>query len=208
MAFMGTRSDTMKKVNLILLMFVILISTAAVLDFVFKEKKEYKSIINSRQSNSEKEIAFYKFIDDYPDSEYADSAKKVIAIYAEEARMKRIQKAKTDSINKARAPFVEAQRKKNLELYGPQTDSNHSDGLALEIAKDFIERRLKSPSTAKHGRYYENEVTIEKMGRNYTVNSYVDSQNGFGAMIRTNYTVKVQYQGNGNWSLIDLELKN
>jgi hypothetical protein len=46
----------------------------------------------------------------------------------------------------------------------------------------------------------------------YVVNSYVDAQNSFGAMIRNTFKCKVQYLGGGeadsrNWSLIDLELK-
>lgn len=66
----------------------------------------------------------------------------------------------------------------------------HSD---IEIgveAQMQITRFLKSPSTAK----FPLHPTIDKISEErYKVSSYVDSQNGFGAMIRSTYTVDFTY---------------
>ena len=59
-----------------------------------------------------------------------------------------------------------------------------------EITKDHVKKQLKSPSTAKFPKY--NEVKIYKKDDTYVIGGYVDAQNSFGAMIRTNYSAVVQ----------------
>ncbi|MCB9811253.1 hypothetical protein H6777_03900 [Candidatus Nomurabacteria bacterium] len=62
---------------------------------------------------------------------------------------------------------------------------------AWVIAENQIEKLLKSPSTAE---FCKPKVT--DLGNNkYVVASCVDSQNGFGAMIRSNWTVTMTYSG-------------
>lgn len=59
---------------------------------------------------------------------------------------------------------------------------------AWGCAQDVVKSSLKAPSTAKFPSYNENYIT--ELGENkYSINAYVDSQNGFGAQIRTNFTV-------------------
>lgn len=62
------------------------------------------------------------------------------------------------------------------------------------IAKSYIESvPLKSPSTAD---YHRPTVTQDTKDSNiFNVESYLDSQNGFGAMIRTYWSMKLQYTG-------------
>ena len=89
----------------------------------------------------------------------------------------------------------------NAEPY----DSNN-DSMAWIMAQDFIEKRLSSPSTAEFPRYYQlPDNAIRKTGDNYIIDAYVDSQNGFGATIRTNFIVNVRYSGDETWKLINLE---
>jgi len=77
---------------------------------------------------------------------------------------------------------------------------------AFVMAKAFVEDRLKCPSTAKfHGGYYNEETTILSDG-SFRIQSYVDAQNGFGAMIRTYFVCVVKYVGNSNWILVSLEI--
>lgn len=58
-----------------------------------------------------------------------------------------------------------------------------------KCAKDYITNNLKAPSTAKFP--WDLKTTYDvKMGK-YSVLSYVDSQNGFGAMIRTNFLCEI-----------------
>lgn len=74
---------------------------------------------------------------------------------------------------------------------------------AGQYAKDFVKQSLKAPSTAKfplvvHGEYIGN--------CQFVVNSWVDAQNGFGAQIRTNYTVTM-IRSKSSWQLVSLETR-
>lgn len=62
-------------------------------------------------------------------------------------------------------------------------DNSH----AWTHAQLAVKSRLKSPSTAKFCSY--SKAQISNSGGTYTVKGYVDAQNGFGATIRTNFTV-------------------
>lgn len=65
---------------------------------------------------------------------------------------------------------------------------------AWHMSKRFAERELKAPTTAKWPSHLDPEVSVEKLGgRRYLVRGYVDSQNSFGAMIRTRFSVEMQY---------------
>ena len=80
------------------------------------------------------------------------------------------------------------------------------EGQAKIIAEQFVENVLRSPSTADFP-FLDYTTLID--GSRYTVMSYVDSQNGFGAMIRSNWTVIMDYKGGnwanaGNWSIEDI----
>lgn len=63
--------------------------------------------------------------------------------------------------------------------------------MAVVIHKDFVKTHLKSPSTASFGEYQ----TSTSFPRTVIIKSFVDSQNGFGAVIRTNYTMELTFHG-------------
>jgi hypothetical protein len=72
------------------------------------------------------------------------------------------------------------------------SSTEHSKFLAYNYAEDFIEQRLKSPSTAEFPGVSEKDRHITDLGGGeYQINSWVDSQNGFGAMIRTQWSCKI-----------------
>ena len=84
------------------------------------------------------------------------------------------------------------------------TETFPSDSKAFIIATNFITPYLLSPSTADYPLLDFNVVrTINR----YKVESYVDSQNAFGAVIRNDWIVILEYNGTGepllkeNWSL-------
>lgn len=89
-----------------------------------------------------------------------------------------------------------------------QTELSESD-LELDAYIDSqvsVKNSLKSPSTAEFpfGGY-----SVVKMDENvYVVNSYVDSQNGFGAMLRTRYSCKITLFGNDDYTCEDLMFYN
>ncbi|MEK7101269.1 MAG: hypothetical protein AAB921_04195 [Patescibacteria group bacterium] len=70
----------------------------------------------------------------------------------------------------------------------------HSDTEVFVDAQGVILKALKSPSTAKFPS--SSHATIVR-GKDdvFKVDSYVDSQNGFGAMIRSEWSVLFQYVG-------------
>jgi hypothetical protein len=73
------------------------------------------------------------------------------------------------------------------------TDTNKM--LAYNYAEDFVKQRLKSPSTAEFPGLFEKADHITELGNDeYLINSWVDSQNGFGAMIRSKFSCKIIFK--------------
>jgi len=78
------------------------------------------------------------------------------------------------------------------------SDSTNSTNnfLAYNYAEDFVKQKLKSPSTAIFpGVSEKNEHIIDLGSGKYKINSWVDSQNGFGAMLRTNFSCTIIFEG-------------
>jgi hypothetical protein len=75
---------------------------------------------------------------------------------------------------------------------------------AWVICQDFVEDRLTAPSTAEYPAGYS-QYTTSLGDRTFRVDAYVDAENSFGAMIRTDFTCTVRYQGSETWRLVSLE---
>lgn len=71
---------------------------------------------------------------------------------------------------------------------------------AQVVCQQFVEDRLKSPSTAD----FSDEDARHVHGKRWQVIGSVDSENGFGAMIRNDYRCLVTFKGDDNWRLIEL----
>ena len=69
------------------------------------------------------------------------------------------------------------------------------------MAQQFIEPQLKSPSSAKFGSMYDCGEPNQNQYGSWVVNCYVDSQNGFGVMIRTKYQVTLARANGTTWQL-------
>jgi hypothetical protein len=91
-----------------------------------------------------------------------------------------------------------------------QIERENESGAYL-VSQDFIKRNLKAPSTAtfaKHN-YGEDPARVVKLDNgNYGVSIWVDSQNGFGAMIRTKFVLEVKPNGGDMWSLVSINSVN
>jgi hypothetical protein len=75
---------------------------------------------------------------------------------------------------------------------------------AFDMCKQFVKNRLKSPSTAKFRNFFQNdgEVIVTGFGNGpYTVTSSVDSENGFGASLRSTFQCTVTNTDGANWHL-------
>jgi hypothetical protein len=70
--------------------------------------------------------------------------------------------------------------------------------------REFITATLKAPSTAEFQNYNNFTAWHEGYGGRYSVAGYVDAQNSFGAMIRTQFKCDLQRDPKGNWVPINL----
>jgi uncharacterized protein YgiM (DUF1202 family) len=75
---------------------------------------------------------------------------------------------------------------------------------AWTIVTMAVKESLISPRTAKFPWGGPSEH-VTRNGQVYTVKSYVDSQNAFGAMIRTHFIAKVEQTSKDNWTAISFE---
>lgn len=87
-------------------------------------------------------------------------------------------------------------------------DAKNLAGEATAICKEIIKTKLISPSSAK---FPLGTQAADRSRHRYTLVSYVDSQNGFGAMVRTNFRCDLKYKGSGDtlsmqsWTVNGLE---
>ena len=88
----------------------------------------------------------------------------------------------------------------------PKESSDDEKGILWGCAKDAVRQSLKTPSTAEFPFSYAS-AEIQDLGNgNYVVKSYVDAQNGFGAMIRSNFTVTIKKVGDGVFQAEDVSI--
>jgi hypothetical protein len=88
------------------------------------------------------------------------------------------------------------------------TKSGNYSSLAFIQCQAFVLDRLKSPSTADFP--FADYTSWKSPADKYIIKSYVDSQNGFGAMTRSHWHCETTYtpgdqQGHG-WKLVKLEI--
>jgi len=75
-----------------------------------------------------------------------------------------------------------------------------------EMCQEFVKDNLKSPSSAVFPETYSEikRGAIKTLkDQEYIINSYVDSQNSFGAMIRTHFIVKLKQVDESHWRKLD-----
>lgn len=83
-----------------------------------------------------------------------------------------------------------------------------SSSMAYTMSKQFVEKNLKSPRTAKFAKLWDDGVEVQSAGANrWHVESWVDAQNSFGAMIRNHYSCDMIYVGDNTWRCRNLEFE-
>jgi len=98
-------------------------------------------------------------------------------------------------------------------LTAPAVRQHGTEYEAHAMAKKFVGDRLKCPASAKWPstlQYKVNAKLTEEQpasGTRWVVHSFVDSQNGFGALIRTHYTVVLETKDGSNWHLVSLDTR-
>lgn len=88
-------------------------------------------------------------------------------------------------------------------LDSKSTTTFSQPGVPYQFAKKFVINRLKAPSTAKFPNITEARCVILSDNKTWKIFSYVDSQNSFGAMVRTKWYVKIIDTGE-SWKLLDI----
>lgn len=78
-----------------------------------------------------------------------------------------------------------------------------NSGEAYGHCEIWVKERLKSPSTADFPSLFLKDIEdfVKKDGTIYTVESYVDAQNSYGATIRSNFNCVVRQSGKNLWEL-------
>lgn len=76
---------------------------------------------------------------------------------------------------------------------------------AKVICQQFVQDKLKAPTTANFAPYSAQTATVVSAGT-FDVQGYVDAQNSFGANLRTTYQCRVRapVARDGTWSLLSL----
>lgn len=77
---------------------------------------------------------------------------------------------------------------------------------AFVMCKQFVTDRLKAPATAVFPTYGDDGTQTDQVSSvQFRARGYVDSQNSFGANVRTHYTCTISSTGGKNWHLDDLK---
>lgn len=96
-----------------------------------------------------------------------------------------------------------------LTLIGGSMSSSDTLDLQIEVTmacENFVKERLKAPGSAKFAGLADQEVFRMPDG-SYSVLSWVDAQNSYGALLRTKYGCSVRQSPNGQWQLQELEME-
>ena len=129
--------------------------------------------------------------------------KRVAEHYAksgnEEEARKWIERSLTDDIE---VPFESQAAKDEMEVLRGNRKNFGKKSEAWAFTQIAVTDRLKSPSTANFGGILDgqtSETCVRYLGKGvYHVNGWVDSQNGFGATVRAEFSVELKDE-DGKW---------
>ena len=99
----------------------------------------------------------------------------------------------------------ETMKKNEVVVYessGHKSDEDafgHTKYNAAAVAEATVKAQLKSPKSAKF--CSANEMTITYNESTWTISGWVDAQNSFGATVRSNFTVKITYTSDNNYTV-------
>lgn len=77
------------------------------------------------------------------------------------------------------------------------TDTDGDELGAWVVCQQQMDKQLKAPATAEYPS--SREVRISKSGSTYTIRGWVDSQNSFGALVRTDFICTAISTGGDNY---------
>jgi len=81
-----------------------------------------------------------------------------------------------------------------------------NDGMAFVMSQKFVKRELKAPDSASFSYKPTSSASLGEC--KFRIKAYVDAQNSFGAKIRNNYTIDMEYlRDSKNWRGTNLSMK-
>lgn len=76
---------------------------------------------------------------------------------------------------------------------------------AFSVCTQFVTEQLRAPATAQFPAV--SAAVVNRMsGDEWEVRAHVDSQNGFGALLRSTFNCTVRFDGEDQWRLVDLKI--
>jgi len=87
--------------------------------------------------------------------------------------------------------------------YRPSKPEGPDAAAAWAVTKQFVKKQLKAPATAEFPCCYD-DFTTDLGGGRLEIVSYVDSENSFGALVRTTFAGEVQWVEGDTYRLISL----
>jgi hypothetical protein len=124
---------------------------------------------------------------------------RLAELKVERARIERQLKYEARKAAKEQAARAVAKASRKAE-----SDISWLKSCAGAIAQTEVENRLKSPRSAK---FPWGTPACEVTDNTYMVHSYVDAQNGFGALIRSNWVVIMEHVGGERFRIISVVIK-
>jgi hypothetical protein len=82
---------------------------------------------------------------------------------------------------------------------------SHSASAAWSVCQQFVSEWHRAPKTAEFADFSDSQSRGGQDGE-YEIHSYVDAQNGFGALIRNSYLCTVRHQSGTSYQLVDLQM--
>ncbi len=110
--------------------------------------------------------------------------------------------------NKIKAEKESAEEKKAKEQEKAEEDKNRDYKTEAYIAsQEYARMNIKSPSTAEFPGSNQAEI-VRFNDSTYVVKSYLDAQNGYGAMLRANYSCLIVFKKNGGVQGLNFAIEN
>lgn len=99
-------------------------------------------------------------------------------------------------------PERKAEREREDAAEKQEREQSERKGEAWVMAQQFVKDKLKSPGTADFGWLQTSEDTVQDLGGGkYRIRGWVDSQNTFGATVRTRFVCELKHAGGDRWEL-------
>jgi hypothetical protein len=74
------------------------------------------------------------------------------------------------------------------------------------LVENHVKKSLKSPGSAKFPFAASKDCVTKESDSTYFINCYVDSQNSFGALIRTYFQARVEFNSDGDYWMTEFNV--